>query len=151
MTNLPEVIGLTPEERKTIETFYKAFAGRPELLDETVTADCQDIPLAPHQQPGRDGMKPLIEGFRAAFPDTAVTIHEIIGVSGRIAVRASISGTHLGEWFGVAPTGRSFTMPIHEFLRIVDGKLTHTWHLEDWLGWMFQVGAWPPAGKQEAA
>ncbi|WP_439575043.1 ester cyclase [Phreatobacter sp.] len=151
ITNETEVIGLSPEECTAVETFYKAFAGQLELLDDAVTEDWQDIPLAPHQQPGREGMKPLIDGFRAAFPDAAVTIHEIIGAGGRVAVRASISGTHLGEWFGVAPTGKSFEMPIHEFHHIVDGKLTHTWHLEDWLGWLFQVGAWPLAGKQENA
>jgi steroid delta-isomerase-like uncharacterized protein len=144
------VSGLTAEERTAVETFYKAFEGRPELLNEAVTEDWQDIPLAPGQQPGREGMKPLIEGFKAAFPDTKVKLHEIIGAGGRVAVRATISGTHLGDWFGVAATGKSFEMPIHEFHHIADGMLTHTWHLEDWLGWLFQVGAWP-AGKQEAA
>ncbi|WP_373288716.1 ester cyclase [Brucella endophytica] len=87
-----------------------------------------------------------MKGFGAAFPDTKITIHEIIGADGRVAVRASISGTHLAEWFGVAATGKSFEMPIHEFHH---GRLTHTWHLEDCMGWFFQVGAWPQAGKQE--
>lgn len=141
------VLGLTAEERAAVETFYKAFEGQPELLNEAVTQDWQDIPLAPGQHPGREGMKPLIDGFKAAFPDTKVKVHEIIGARGRVAVRASISGTHLGDWFGVAATGKSFEMPIHEFHHIADGKLTHTWHLEDWLGWLSQVGAWP-AGKQ---
>ncbi|MDQ0393747.1 ester cyclase [Labrys monachus] len=152
MTNTtePEVVGLTPEERSAVETFYRAFGGSPELLDSAVTEDWQDIPLAPGQQPGRDGMKPLIDGFKAAFPDVEVTIQEIIGAPGRASVRATISGTHLGEWFGIAPTGKSFVMPIHEFHRIADGKLTHTWHLEDWFGWLFQVGAWP-VGSGETA
>lgn len=148
MTQGPVVSGLTTMERAAVETFYKAFEGRPELLDEAVTEDWQDIPLAPGQQPGREGMKPLIAGFKTAFPDTRVKLHEMIGAGGRVAVRASISGTHLGDWFGVAATGKSFEIPMHEFHHITDGKLTHTWHLEDWLGWLFQVGAWP-VGKQE--
>lgn len=52
--------GLLPEELSAIETFYRAFSGEPELLDEAVTADWQDIPLAPGQAGGREGMKPLI-------------------------------------------------------------------------------------------
>ena len=88
-------------------------------------------------------MKLMIHGFRAAFPDVRVVIHEIIGVPGRAAVRAEITGTHKGAWFGVAPTGKSFRMLIHEFHAIRDGRLTHTWHLEDWFGWLSQVGAWP--------
>src|SRR3546814_17335 len=105
---------------------------------------------------GWDGFPRLARGRLASrgrsaygysFPDTKVKWHEIIGARGRVAVRASMSGTHLGDWFGVAATGKSFEMPIHEFHHIADGKLTHTWHLEDWLGWLSQVGAWP-AGKQ---
>lgn len=140
----PEVTGLTPAERLAIETFYRAFSeGRSELLDQAVTSDWQDLPLAPGQEPGREGMKPLIDGFLAAFPDAQVTVHEIIGAPGRAAVRAEITGTHKGEWFGVAPTGKPFSMRLHEFHHLEDGRLTHTWHMEDWFGWLLQVGAWP--------
>ncbi len=45
------------QDRTTIETFYRAFAGEPDLLDQAVTADWQDIPLSPGQGPGRDGIK----------------------------------------------------------------------------------------------
>ena len=149
-TTEPRVTGLTPEERHAVETFYRAFEGKPDLLDTAVTEDWQDIPLAPHQEPGRDGMKPLIAGFAAAFPDAKVTILEIFGAPGRAAVRGLISGTHRGEWWGLAPPRKPFEMPIHEFHYIANGRLTHTWHLEDWFGWLLQVGAWP-VGKQGVA
>ena len=140
----PTVTGLTAAERLAVETFYRAFsAGNAGLLDQAVTPDWQDIPLAPGQAPGREGMKPLIAGFVAAFPDAKVTVHEIIGAPGRAAVRAEITGTHKGEWFGVAPTGKTFSMRLHEFHHLEDGRLTHTWHMEDWCGWLSQVGAWP--------
>ena len=133
---------LSEEDRMAIETLYRAFSEHaPDLLDQAVTADWEDIPLAPGQVPGRDGMKPLIRGFSAAFPDAKVTIHEIIGAPGRAGVRAEITGTHQGEWFGVAPTGRNFTLPIHEFHRVENGRVTHTWHMEDWFGWLHQIGA----------
>jgi len=141
--------GLTAEEQRAIETLYRAFSDRnPDLLDEAVAPVWQDIPLAPHQAPGREGMKPLIRQFSAAFPDAKVTVHEIFGVPGRAAVRAEISGTHRGEWFGVPATGKAFVLPIHEFHRIENGRLTHTWHMEDWFGWLHQVGA---LGNPEAA
>jgi len=144
MHSSTKVVGLADDERKAIETLYKSFSeGHPALLDVAVTPDWQDIPLAPHQAPGREGMKPLILGFKAAFPDAKVTVHEMIGGNGRAAVRAEITGTHKGEWFGIAPTNKAFRMPIHEFHAIENGRLTHTWHLEDWFGWLYQVGAWP--------
>ena len=136
--------GLTREDRLAVETLYRAFSeNKPELLNEAVSLASQHIPLAPGQAPSREGMKPLIEGFAAAFPDLGITIHEVVGAPGRAAVRAEITGTHTGEWFGVPPTNRAFRMPIHEFHHIKDGRITHTWHLEDWFGWLFQVGAWP--------
>ena len=72
----------------------------------------------------------MIQGFNAAFPDAKVTVHEIVGVPGRAAVRAEITGTHSGEWFGIALTGRSFTLALHEFHHLESGRLTHTWHLK---------------------
>ena len=144
VATLPKLTGLTDKDRLAVETLYRAFSdGEPELLNQAVTPDWQDIPLAPGQAPGREGMKPLIKGFAAAFPDLGITIHEIIGAPGRAAVRAEITGTHAGEWFWVAPTHKAFRMPIHEFHHIEDGRITHTWHLEDWFGWLCQVGAWP--------
>lgn len=108
-----------------------------------VTPDWQDIPRALGQQPGREGMKPLIERFAVAFLDAEVTIHGIIGGPGGAVARAEITGTHQGSWFGIAPTGKRFVVPLHEFHRIEDGRLTHTWHLEDWFGWLNQVDALP--------
>lgn len=141
--------GLTPQELRAVETLYRAFSdGNPDLLDEAVTEDWQDIPLNPGQQPGREGMKPLIRGFLAAFPDAKIEVLDIIGAPGRAAVRAVMTGTHSGDWFGIAPTGRSFRVAIHEFHRIADGRLTHTWHLEDWFGWMNQIGARPVLGEE---
>ncbi len=142
--------GLSAESRAVVRTFYRAFAGDPDLLDQVVTPDWQDIPLAPGQGPGRDGIKPMIAAFKSAIPDLAVTVHDMMGEGDRIGVRAEITGTHTGEWFGVAPTGKPFTIVLHEFHRVENGRLTHTWHLEDWFGWLNQVGAWP-AHKETAS
>ncbi len=88
--------GLSTRDRATIETFYQAFAGEPDLLDQVVEPDWQDIPLAPGQGPGPWGIKPLIRVFKEAFPDLAITVHDVIADGNRIAVRAEITGTHAG-------------------------------------------------------
>src|SRR5437588_9077702 len=98
---------LTETERKSIETLYRAFSDKnPDLLNEAVTPDWKDIPLAPGQGPGPDGLKPVIRAFIEAFPDIKITIKEMISASGHAGVRAEITGTHQGEWFGIAPTGK---------------------------------------------
>ncbi len=135
--------GLSAQNRLTIETLYRAFGGEPDLLDQVVTPSWQDIPLAPGQGPGPEGVKPIIRALKEAFPDIAITVHDVIAAGDLIAVRAEITGTHAGAWFGVPPSGRRFSVALHEFHRVERGRLTHTWHLEDWFGWLNQVGAWP--------
>jgi predicted ester cyclase len=137
---------LSNEEIRSIETLYRAFTDKnPDLLDEACTQDWQDIPLLPGQGPGPDGLKKLIPMFLKAFPDLKIIVHEIVGSAGRAGARCSITGTHLGEIFGVAPTGKTVDVALHEFHHLKGGKITHTWHLEDWFGMLNAVGAWPPA------
>lgn len=133
--------------RATLDTFYRAFAGEPDLLDQVVVPEWQDIPLLPGQGAGPEGIKPLIRALKGAIPDLAITVHDVIADGDRAGVRAAITGTHTGEWFGVAPTGRAFTVALHEFHRFEGGRISHTWHLEDWFGWLNQVGAWPAGGQ----
>ncbi|MFC3586176.1 ester cyclase [Streptantibioticus rubrisoli] len=38
------------------------------------------------------------------------------------------------EFLGVAPTGRRIEMVTVEFHRVEDGRITATWHLEDFFG-----------------
>ncbi|WP_018899478.1 ester cyclase [Rhizobium sp. 2MFCol3.1] len=137
--------GISEADLQMLKTFYRAFAGEPALLDDCVTADWQDIPLAPGQATGRDGAKPLIEGFGTVFAELRIEILEVIGGPNRAAVRAVMKGRHVGELLGVAPTQKEFALPIHEFHAFENGRLTRTHHMEDWMGWFAQVGAAPNA------
>jgi predicted ester cyclase len=95
--------------------------------------------------PGPQGLKDLIPMFLKAFPDMKIVIHEIVGSTGRAGVRASIVGTQRGDLFGVPPTGKPVDVALHEFHHLENGRITHTWHLEDWFGMLNKIGAWPPS------
>lgn len=137
---------LSAEEIRAIETLYRAFDDKdPALLDEVLTPGWEDTPLVPGQAPGPQGLKDQFPMFFGAFPDLKVVVHEVMGGQGRVGVRASLTGTHRGEIFGVAPTGLALEIPIHEFHHLQDGRITHTWHMEDWFGMLNRIGAWPPA------
>jgi predicted ester cyclase len=132
-------------ERIAVETLYRAFNDKnPDLVDAVLAPDWDDIPLAPGQQPGPAGIKAIIREFVAAFPDVQITIHDVVQEPGKVAVRAEISGTHQGEIFGIAPTGKKVSFRLHEFHQLVDGRLTTTWHMEDWFGLFLQLGQFPP-------
>ena len=71
--------------------------------------------------------KNLLPLLHMAFPD--LTSHEdALIVDGELAViRWTITGTHKGELFGVAPTGRTITVSGMDMLRVVDGKFVEHW------------------------
>ena len=137
---------LSAAELQALESFYQAFSdNQPDLINQAVSSTWQDIPLGPGQEPGPEGIKPLLAQLRRAFPDLTIVIHEIMGSAGRAAVRAEIRGTHQGEWLGIAATNRPIHVPLHEFHHLENGRITHTWHLEDWFGMFHQLGALPPS------
>lgn len=138
------VQALTSQEIDTIKAFYGVFTNRDySVVDQLLTPDWQDIPLAPGQQDGPEGYKSLVQGFAMAFPDVRINIHEIYGTHERAGVRAEIVFTHSNEFMGIAPTHQQLTIAIHEFHHLKDGKLAKTWHLEDWLTMLLKTGAWP--------
>jgi predicted ester cyclase len=134
-------------ERQAVETLYRAFSEQnPDLVDAVLAPVWEDIPLAPGQAPGPEGIKFIIRSVAAAFPDVQIVIHDMVQEPGKIGVRAEICGTHLGELFGIAPTGKQVSFRLHEFHTLSNGLVTTTWHLEDWFGLFLQLGRFPPQG-----
>ena len=144
-TPSPDLSRQLRAERIAVETLYRAFSEQnPDLVDAVLAPGWDDIPLAPGQASGPAGIKPIIRSMAAAFPDLHITIHDMLQQPGKIAVRAEISGTHLGELFGIAPTGKKVSFRLHEFHTLVNGLVTTTWHMEDWFGLFLQLGQFPP-------
>jgi predicted ester cyclase len=131
-------------ERAAVETFYRAFSDNdPALVDRVLTPDWDDIPLAPGQAPGPEGIKGIIASFAQAFADVRITVNDMVQEPGKAAVRAEISGTHRGELFGIAPTGKHVRFRLHEFHALDGKRITTTWHMEDWFGLFQQLGQFP--------
>ncbi|UPG90002.1 ester cyclase [Luteibacter aegosomaticola] len=131
-------------ERQAVETLYRAFSEKnPDLVDAVLTPTWDDIPLAPGQAAGPQGIKDIIRGFVQAFPDVNITIHDMVQEPGKVGVRAEITGTHQGEIFGIPATGKAVSFRLHEFHVLKDQKLTTTWHMEDWFALFMQLGQFP--------
>ncbi|MGC9437977.1 hypothetical protein [Streptomyces sp. WG5] len=45
----PRVLGTTDQERQLVETLYRAIGGEPDLLDDVLSPDWEDIPSIPDQ------------------------------------------------------------------------------------------------------
>jgi predicted ester cyclase len=84
-----------------------------EGLISTLSEDCvYEIMPTGQRWEGHDGARTFYTTFLGAFPDVHFDLTEIvIGPQGVIEV-ADMTGTHQGEWAGIAPTGRRLAMQI---------------------------------------
>ncbi len=136
----------TPSENITlVKGFYEAFntPSKP-MLDGILADDWVDVPLAPGQGPGREGMKGALDGLLASFPDFHVKNEDFIAAGDKVVVRSIITATQRGAFAGVPATGKPLKIMAIDIHQICNGRVLQTWHLEDWLSALFQIGAMPP-------
>jgi len=82
----------------------------------------------------------MMEGFRAAFPDSSLHIDDVIAGGDKAVVRWTFSGTHQGPLMGIPPTGKKVSWTGITIYRIVDGKVVEERGEEDFLGLFRQLG-----------
>ncbi|MFQ5858815.1 MAG: ester cyclase [Anaerolineae bacterium] len=88
--------------------------------------------------------KQLAAETHAGFPDTQLELEAIIAAGDKVAVRWTASGTHTGEYLGIAPTGTAVKYPVHEIFHLADGKITASWTFVDFWPLYIQLGVNPP-------
>jgi predicted ester cyclase len=117
------------ENEALVRWFFEEAWGKGNLaaVDEYIAADYVEHALPPGSQQGREALKQFVALYHKAFPDVKVTMHDIFGRGDRVAYRWSTSGTHLGEWAGIPPTGLHLTTTGITIHRIVAGKCVEGW------------------------
>jgi predicted ester cyclase len=128
----------TEANKALVRHLYDAFdTGGVDPLDEVVAPDFLDHDPVPGQVAGLAGLKQAVGLFRAAFPDGEMKIEELVAERDQVFARVTLSGTHAGEYGGVAPTGRYVTAEGVESFRIRRGKLAEGW---SWFGPLTPTG-----------
>lgn len=111
------------------------------LVDEVVNRGDEDalreIAGGEIEQAARGWIGP----FREAFPDFRMEVVELVAEGDKVAAHFKCSGTHRGEWRGVAPTGRRFEDVDEIYIFTVrEGRLAAATAVEDNLTRMRQLG-----------
>ena len=121
-------------------------AGAYGLADELVLPDAIGHDAAsPEPIKGAEGLKEAAGGYRAAFPDLTIVVEDVIAEGDLVAVRWTARGTHQGDLFGIAPTGKEATVTGITIDRFSGGKVAESWTNWDTLGLLQQLGAVPTA------
>lgn len=78
-------------------------------------------------------------GHRAFIPDLDLEIRELVASGDKVVVRGVMSGSPTAPIMGVDPEGRSFRIMTIDIHTIADGRIVHSFHLEDWGSGMAQM------------
>ena len=119
-------------------------AGDLALIDELVTDDYvhSDV-LLPDSLEGPAAFREWVETVREGTPDMTKTVRETYVDGDTAIVVYTASGTHEGDIFGIAPTGRSIEVDGVVVSRVTDGRLVESTDVWDAFGLFAQLGTFP--------
>lgn len=135
----------TAEARKLVQPFYSMLnqpAGKDlKALSEQVLAPDWKSYSSETDFKGSDGFVAQVGGFGKLIPDLKWDIKDVMVDGDRIVVRSEASGTPVGPFFGVPPSGKSFKIMTIDIHTIKGGKAIAAHHVEDWAGALRQLSA----------
>ena len=134
-------------ERRWSKEWNKGKAAIMATIDELVAIDYIEHGGGGEDTCGIKAYKKSISDLFNAFPDVHMTIDDMIVAGNLVAARFTFSGTHKGEFMGMPPTNKKWTMWGIYIDRIIDGKFVESWVRYDTLGFMQQLGLLPKPKK----
>ncbi|CAM4289164.1 ester cyclase [Nocardiopsis rhodophaea] len=96
-----------------------------DALDDFVIEDYIDHNT--YLENGREANREFWKMWFAAFPDTEVTLDDVLVDGDRVAGRFTYRATFQGPFMGLEPTGRPVEMHSIDIWRVVDGMAVEHW------------------------
>jgi predicted ester cyclase len=129
--------------RASLVLFYKALNAvnvndAPELIKQSTAPEwvtCRGNDLCNTHEEVMAG----VGQRRRAIPDLKWEIKEVLVAGDRVIVRGEATGTPAGDLMGAPTNGKSFKLMSLDVHAIEGGKITRTYHVEDWQGAFRQV------------
>lgn len=135
--------------KETVRRLYELLnVGDVETVGELAAEDYEEHdPLPGQSLTGRDGLIDRFSILRAALAPH-FTIEDIVAEDDKVVVRWTNAGTHVGEFLGIPPTGKPFSIAGIDIYRVADDRLCEHWHVVDQLSMLGQLGLLPaPEGS----
>lgn len=144
---------MTTEQNKTVVrrvNFEFIQAGSLDTFNELFADDFINHTAPPGTPKNRDSALYFFNDFlKPAFPDLTVEIHDMIAENDKVTTRKSFHATHLGEFLGVAPTGKRVVMDVIDIIQLRDGQFVGHWGILDFQSLIAQLTA--PAAELQPA
>lgn len=138
----------TEENRARVHRFYEEVFNRKNMtaLDELIDPQVVDHSAPAGAPGGIEGARQFASMLLSAFPDAHFVVEDLIAEGDQVVARLTQSGTHLGIFLGIPPTGKRVTVTGIEIFRLAGGKFVEHWNNYDDLGLFQQLGVLPPIG-----
>jgi len=112
--------------RRIVEEMFNR--GNLEVAPQIFAADFVNRGQLADKSDGPQGFAQFVKNVRAAFPDLNATIQSIIAEGDLVAMWNTTTATHLGELFGMPPSGKRASMRDFHFFRFANGKIVEHWN-----------------------
>ena len=89
---------------------------------------------------GRDEIERVYRLWISAFTGITFSVDEVLIDGDRAVQIARLSGTHAGEFFGLAPTGRQVEVQVALVYRVAHGAIVEERRIYDFTGVLVKVG-----------
>ncbi|MGW2161429.1 ester cyclase [Nonomuraea sp. NPDC001699] len=137
MTRSDESLLTVAEARRISAPLYEAL-NRPAEKDvpALLAAACQDDYRSYHTNQDfltRDQLAEVFQDLGKTVPDLAWRVVGITVVDDLIIVRGEATGTPIAEFWGAAPTGKSFRTMAIDLFTVREGRLATAHHIENWM------------------
>ncbi len=131
--------------REIIHRFYEAVNSKHrEVFYELVHPDFVNHGGAAGDLVGPQALIDSLNPFYEAMPDWHVSEDYVVAQGDRVASRGTITGTHLGNFMGVPPTGKKVSWTGIIIYRLDDdGKIIERWQDFDAVSMLQQMGVIP--------
>lgn len=145
MTTTEDTILTADEARRIIAPVFEAL-NRPGEKDVTalLAEACHDDYRSYHTNEdfrSREELAELFKAMGAMVPDLRWEVLDLRVIDDQVIVRGRVSGTPVSQFFGAAPTGKSFQTMAVDILTVRDGKLSSAYHAENWTAAIEQLAA----------
>lgn len=119
-----------------------AVGGNLDAIEEVFAADYRDHDPVKAEETvvGSDALRDDVSGWRAAF-DFNFNLDREICQGDDVVTLWTWTGTHHGEFMGLAPTGKQVSMTGTTIFRFKDGKIQEGWWHYDTMGLMRRLNA----------
>ena len=112
------------ENKQLLRRYYEEvlIQGRLDVLKTIARSDYVEHSPFPGHGQGLEGLRQRVNTLRTAFKQQ-FTLELLIAEGDKVAILWTTRGTHVGEFLGLPPTGKSYTIQGIDIHQLRDGRM----------------------------